>query len=345
MFDSQRPIEERRPAPSEATILSWLERVARVSDERLAGPSLDRELSELLSTYADFVRVSKARRRVTAAADGIAFFISVAQAEGLAIDDDLLDVASAFELYGLSLTLFDAVGDDELEPPFSLLPPAVVTNAALVLFLLGTSGLSAAASGSPAGASIRSIFLEQSLVAGSAQHCDLVGRRATCLTDALDQARGKTSLHAMVAEVAARLAGATEARAVSYRRMGQAAATMRQIGNDLRDLFAVQTSGDLRLRRQTVPIAIHRLEADADARRALDELLAEDPPSEERVRACLLASGAVLRAAELMEKSRREIHRIARELDVATGPLAPFLGFVDGLAAKLYRRGGVGSAS
>lgn len=327
-------------ATEESTIQLLLEEVARRSDDRISHRAIDPELSGFLLGYADFVRVSKERRRVSVASDGIGFFFLVALAEGLPIDAALLDAASSFELYGLSLTLFDAVQDSELEPPFSDPGPEVVTNAALVLFLLASHGI--ATIGADASAEIRSrireSYLGHSLIAGSAQHGDLSRRKPNGVAAAVAQARGKTSLHAMLAEVAAHLAANTEARVAAYRRIGEETALIRQLANDLKDIFVMRESSDMRLRRCTLPLALFDDEASPAQREELARLTLLTPESSDAIRSLLIESGAVQRAAEMMEQSRREIHRLADSLGLRGGPLDLFLQFIDSLAAQLYRR-------
>ncbi|HET6585119.1 MAG TPA: hypothetical protein VFG69_16795, partial [Nannocystaceae bacterium] len=122
-----------------------------------------------------------------------------------------------------------------------------------------------------------------------------------------------------------------------HRRLGDALACMQQIVDDVSDLFAPQTSADIRTRTCNVPLAA-LLEALPDATR--DEWAARlsEPASVDQraLGQTLYQCGAMAHLAERIEAQREIIHRAVAEL--ARDPIyaAILLAWVDDLAALIY---------
>lgn len=323
--------------PSSSLLPELRGEIARRASRLVEDARIDEDLRRHLRDYLDVVRTSRALRKAHPAGDWESLYLLIGMTEGAAQGGHVLDAAAAFELYGLSITLFDAVQDAELYPPFTGEAGAnVAINAALVLFLLACDGVAWLDLPRPTAARVRASFMEHSLVAGSAQHQDVLGRRPDSVADAVRRAQGKTSLHAMICEVAAILAGAPADRVAAYRRIGEQTARLRQMANDIRGIFGANESVDLELGKWTLPFAVFASSAAADEVAQLDALVrAKDLTG---VRALLLSSGAIQRTATMMDRTVREIGDEADALGLRGGPMDLFLEFVDAFAASLYRK-------
>jgi hypothetical protein len=299
--------------------------------ERLRDARIEADLGAWVIEYAALIDAARAQRKSPPAASASALFVLVLQAEQAEITETEIDAASALELYGLSLTLFDAVQDDELDPPFCNVGPHVASNAALTMFLLACHGLTALGDrgGDRERQGIRDALLHHSLLAGSAQHRDLSSRRPRSLDEAIVQASGKTSLHALAAELAAIHAGSPLERIDLYRSLGRQTALLRQLGNDLRDLTSRWPSRDIANGKFTLPMAFVRFGEAPELSARLDAAITAEPPREAEARRVLAESGAMTAVRRLLNDTKRSLDATASQLRLRFGPMALFMTFID----------------
>ncbi|MCA9705523.1 MAG: polyprenyl synthetase family protein [Myxococcales bacterium] len=320
---------------------------------RLRDPRVDAELRASLGAYWEAMLEAHERRRCSGRVAGAqpawwstvaGLLLAAATSEGDAIDDRLLDAAAGCELYVISLTLFDAVEDDELEleGPMAELGPAVTLNAALVVFVLACEALLCAADRLPAEQQprIRESLVNRSLVMGRGQHRDLRCVRAQTLEQAVAQAQDKTEAIALAAELGALAAGCDVARAQRYALLGRRSALLRQCGNDLADLYGQRDSVDLRTGKWTLPLVALWEHADPATRQELLRLRDALPGSLPQIRRLVFDTGAVRRVALVMERARREIHSILDDLGRRDDPIAMLGAHADLTASRLYTPAG-----
>lgn len=309
---------------------------------RIADLRLDPEQRALLGEF--FARQLGRRAGLFADPAAIALVICAAEGDGReGADETTLRLAAGASLYYLALRIFDDAHDDELSGLAADLGPAVTGNAALALYTIAVELLMSAVDDAPAAARVglRRALLDHSLQAAGAQHRDLTARAPEGLGALLVQARQKSAVFALICECAAWASGAAPARVAGYRAIGEASATMRQLANDIRDVFGKGLrSDDLERRRWTLPVAALLEVGDDDTRGRFHALVDRLPDvgALAAIRLLMVERGAIHRLAGLMEGERRRIHAIAGELGAAAGPLAVYLEFVDAMAAELYRR-------
>ncbi|MEZ4447975.1 MAG: hypothetical protein R3B09_00765 [Nannocystaceae bacterium] len=305
----------------------------------IADPRLDPQQRALIGEF--FAR--QLGRRAGLFADPAAIALVIAAAEGQDGVESSLRLAAGAGLYYLALRIFDDVHDEELVGLAAELGPAVTSNAALALYTIACDLLLSAVDEAPAAArrGLRRALLDHSLIAAGAQHRDLIARAPEDLGALLLQARQKSAVFALICECAAHSAGADAARVAGYRAIGEASATMRQLANDIRDIFGKGLqSDDLENRRWTLPVAALLEVGDVDTCGRFHALVDRlpDPGALATIRRLMVECGAIHRLAALMEGERRRIHAIAGEMDRDDGPFAVYLEFVDAMAAELYRR-------
>ena len=303
---------------------------------RLRQPALDAEVVAVLAAALSAHR----ERAVGLVAHPAALLLLVARAEGRALDEALREAAVGFTLEFLALCMFDDVADDELVGVAAALGPAATNNAALALYTLALDALSAAGHGAAPGlrAALRACMCEHLLRAVTGQHRDIRRRDPAGVDEAAAQVIAKTSLIAEIAEFTALLCGAPPERARALAAATRHSCLMRQIVNDMRDIYGKPDSGDLRDGRATVPIVCFRAVADAADQARLTALTAELPATLPEIRALLVRSGAIAAVAGLMERARLALHAEARALGLCGGPFDLYLEFADAMAEQVYRR-------
>jgi Polyprenyl synthetase len=330
---------------------SWLERsvlecMARVP-RRLDDPRLDADLRAKLVAYWGAIEAAhEARRRAGRVAGALpawsssvaGLFLMVVASENAAIDDSILEAATGCELYVLSVSLFDAIQDGELEGPLGDLPIPVMINTALIMFVQACEAiLQLCDSLSPAlQRRLRESFIARSMILGRGQHRDLRCVQPASLELAVVQAQDKTEAIPMTAELAALAAGCEPARVELYTRIGRRSALLRQCGNDLADLYGKSKSLDLETGKWTLPTIAYFSAADETQREELLRLREELPGSLDRIRRLVFDSGAVRQLAFVMERARREIHSAIHALGRSDSPIAMVGAHADLTAARLY---------
>jgi hypothetical protein len=327
----------------EPVVASCLARVrSRLDDARL-----DSELRDKLVAYWNAVEAAHARRSRGApnglppwARGAAALFAMVTASEGRPLDELALEGAIGCELYMLSVTLFDAIEDNELEGPMASFSTPVVINAALIIFVQACEGLFELMDRVPAARQreLRRSFIERSMILGRGQHRDLQGVHPATVELAAAQAQEKTEAVPMTAELAALAAGCEPARAAIYARIARSSALLHQCGNDLRDLYGKSESVDLRTGKWTVPLVAHWERASASEREELLRLRNE-PGSLDRIRRLVFDGGAVQRVAQLMDRARRDVHAGIEELGRTEAPIAILGAHADSMAARLQAGG------
>lgn len=329
--------------PLASLVAECMARVRR----RLDDPRLDDDLRARFVAYWDAIEAAHERRRCSGRVAGAlpgwlssvaGLMLLVVASEGGAIDDAVLDAAAGCELYVLSVTLFDAIQDDELEGPMSDLPTPVAINAALILFIHGCEAIFQLADRlAPAlQRRLREVFVTRSLILGRGQHRDLRCVRPDSLDLAAAQAQDKTEAIPMAAELGALAAGCDPTRAGLYAHIGRRSALLRQCGNDLSDLYGKHESVDLRTGKWTLPLVAYWGQADAAGQAEFMRLRGELPGSLEGIRQLVFESGAVRQVAFVMERARRDIHAAIAELGRGDGPIALLGAHADLTAARLY---------
>lgn len=302
------------------------------ADLIVADPLLDDGQRELLRAFLARARAA----RIGVVADPVALLYLIAAAEGVDDRRALDGLAAGCTFYYLALRLFDDVEDDELGPPWAAVGPAIATHAALTLYTLAVDAILDATPPAARDAA-RRVLRDRSLIAAAAQHRDLAGAAPGDAAAVLAQGAAKSSVFALIAELAAIACGCPAERVAAYRRIGEATCTMRQVANDIRDIYGKRASGDLACGRVTVPIAAFHARADAAQRAELARLTLELPGSLEPIRRLLLAAGAIQAAAAAMEAARRQIHADVLAARGPGGPLDLYRAFVDAMAGELYR--------
>ncbi len=314
-------------------------RVRRALDD----PRISTALRPTLLAYWNTVRGSdQQRQREHAGLSTIAaIFLLVALSEGVtSFDETLLEAAAGCELYVLSVSMFDAIQDDELEPPLSQLGAARVSNAALIVFVLACDRIMQLGDrvDPDARARLRELVLDRSLLSGRGQDRDLARALPDSVEAAATQAQDKTAAIPMTAELAAMAVGCDADRIALYRRLGRQSALVRQAGNDLRDLFGKRSSDDLESGTWSLPLVAFWRGASAAQRREFTALREALPGSVAALRQLLFTSGAVSTTARVMERARLDIHATLGALEREDAPVALLGALADTATARLYSR-------
>ena len=327
----------------ERSVLESLRRIPR----RLDDARLPTELRTRFVRYWGAIEEAhEARRRAGRGAGNLppwsssvaGLFLMVATSEGAALDDELLDAAAGCELYVLSVSLFDAIEDGELEGPMGDLPIPVMINAALLMFMQACEALLPLGERLPLERRrwLRESFIGRSMILGRGQHHDLRCVRPESLEQAITRAQEKTEAIPMVAELAALAAGCEPPRAEQYARIGRKSALLRQCGNDLAGLYGKRRSLDLETGKWTLPMVAYWEQADDAGRETLSRLRDALPGSLDAIRRQLFDAGAVKAVALVMEHARTEIHALLDALGQSDAPIAMVGAHADATASRLY---------
>lgn len=327
----------------ESSVLESLRRIPRRLDDPRLPPALR---TRFVRYWAAIEEAHEARRRAGRGAGELpawsssvaGLFLMVATSEGATLDDELLDAAAGCELYVLSVSLFDAIQDGELEGPMGDLPIPVMINAALLMFVQACEALLPLGERLPLERRrwLRESFIGRSMILGRGQHHDLSAVRPESLEQAIAQAQDKTEAIPMVAELAALVAGCEPPRAKLYARIGRKSALLRQCGNDLADLYGKRKSLDLETGKWTLPMVAYWERSDDAGREALLQLRHALPGSLDAIRRLVFDGGAVKSVALVMERARTEIHGLLEVLGRSDAPIAMVAAHADATASRLY---------
>jgi competence protein ComQ len=322
-------------------LLEFLERVDERVDAAVLRPDFDPTQRALL---ADTV----ARYRLCHREDPIydplsrAVLYFIVRAWDSPIDERVELFATFSSLYFLAADLMDDVEDQDLAgKPHERVGPAVATNDAVTLLFLALEALQRVVEHEPSESrrfACYRVFNRASLAAVAGQHRDLTGQQGISTPrDVLRMYLAKTSSLSMLTECAALLAGCDDAQCARYRRIGECFALLVQIRDDLRDVYATNSSPDLSLGRATYPVACFLEQADDGTRRHFHQLVSALPTTVRDVRELLYEQGAIAVCAEAIEGFRQEIHENVAALTNPCAAHRSILWIVDGLADSVYR--------
>ncbi|WAS94599.1 polyprenyl synthetase family protein [Nannocystis punicea] len=302
----------------------------RKCDEVVRDPLLDPDQSELLVAFIAGARAGEAGPMADLAA--LPLLVGLCEC-----GEANVDLAAGCTLYHLALRLFDDVSDPDLVAPWGPERAPVADNAALALTMVAVDTLAAAVPAGRAEAA-RLSLRRHTLRAVGARHRDLGGTVAGDEAGVRAHNADKSSVFALSTELAAIAAGCEPERVAAYCRIGEATAEIRQIAEDLRDLFGEPRSRDLEREAPSFPLACFAARASAAERAELQRLRAELPGSLDAIRKLLLAGPAVRASAAAMEAARRAVHAEVAALFPAGSGLDLHAEFVDAVAAELHRR-------
>ncbi len=252
-----------------------------------------------------------------------------------------LQVARFVAFYIASADLFDDVQDEDLVgKPHADAGPAVAINSALSLLSLALDALGEASETEPSQRRRQlylRLFNRVSLVAVGAQHRDLttdLGPVSRAEVEAIH--RGKTSSLALLCEVAALSAGASDEARRRFFCVGEELAAAVQVIDDIRDLVADEESVDLRAQTATYPLACFFERATHASTKLMMSFLREGQDARDQICSLLEGAGVFDQCALAVESHRKRIYSLLREGE-AVGPYVKLLtSIVDQLAGALY---------
>lgn len=265
----------------------------------------------------------------------------VMRAWGCAVSEQAVWLGAFGTLCMCSIDLFDDVQDDDLEgKPLAAAGPAIATNTALAMLFLAIDALRHAQEleSRPAvkGEYVK-VFNRVSLVGVGCQHQDLIGARgARSSGEVMERDSGKTAIVSLFLESGALLAGCEPATVARYRSIGGKLASLVQIVDDLRDLYAKAKSPDLMTGKLTYPLACFREYAGDVELRRFESLVAGLPGSLQDIGELLYESGAVEQCALTLERLRHEIHAELAAIGNVHGGQRVLVRIVDDLCQTVY---------
>ncbi|WP_096327820.1 hypothetical protein [Nannocystis exedens] len=312
------------------TLASAVAAVHRKCDEVVRDPLLDPAQSELLLAFFARARAGE----VSLMADPAALPLLVGLCE---CGKANVDLAAGCTLYHRALRLFDDGSEHDLAAPGGPRRARVADNAALALTMVALDTLAAAVPAGRAEAA-RLSLRRHSLRAVAARHRELGGTITGGEASVRAHNADKSSGFALSAELAAVAAGCEPERVAAYCRIGEATAEIRQIDDDLHDLFVGPRRCDRERDAPSFPLACFAARARAAEQAELQRLRAELPGSLDAIRELLLAGPAARACAAAMEAARRAVHAEVAALFPAGSALDLHAEFVDAVVAELYRR-------
>lgn len=258
------------------------------------------------------------------------------RAHGAAVGADAEPLGAGLMLFYYAVDLFDSVQDDELTGPFAEAGAALAINAAITLLVLALDTLHAFARTRPPALQARAAAMlrEHALRSSRGQHRDLVSRGQP-VTAAAVRATSieKSALCALRMELAGLYAGVDDPR---YRVIGDAIAELRQLVNDVADLFDGDRSEDLRQGTMSMPLAMFVEQAGEEARAALAKAR-QQQLDEGEIQRRLFGSGVLRHVAAQTEAVRRRMHEAFAGLPCQGPYLALMLAAFDELPSIYYR--------
>lgn len=277
-----------------------------------------------------------ARPRKPLSSHSLAPLYLTIRAHGAHLGADAEPLGAGLMLFYYAIDLVDSVQDDELVGPLGEAGPQVAINCAITLLVLAQDALHGFARGLPpalaerAAAAIR----EHALRSSRGQHRDLVSRghevtAAAARTTSIE----KSALCALRMELAGLYVGAVDPR---YRQIGDAMAELRQLVNDVADLFDGDRSEDLRQGTMSMPLAMFVEQAGEEGREALAQARRQ-PQGEAEIQRRVFASGVLRQVAVQTEAVRRRMHEAFAGLPCHGPHLALLLAALDELPSIYYR--------
>jgi geranylgeranyl pyrophosphate synthase len=219
-----------------------------------------------------------------------------------------LPLAVVALLLRAGVDLLDDVMDGDLPDAWRARPPAEpVLAAATLLCALPLQALCALDAPPATVVALQRTLARSGLVMSAGQQRDVLLTGSRCVSvEAVERAvAGKSGeAVALLARLAAQLAGAASGRVERFAAMGQALGMAGQIRSDCADLFGPSASKDLAQGARTLPIALH-LQALTDDERdpflALLEAARTDPAAHDAIRTRLATAGILRECAVMIE--------------------------------------------
>jgi hypothetical protein len=258
------------------------------------------------------------------------------RAHGADVGADAEPLGAGLMLFYYAIDLFDSVQDDELSGPFGEAGTELSINCAITLLVLAQDALHGFARGLPPGHQGRAAAMirEHALRSSRGQHRDLVSRgHEITASAARETSIEKSALCALRMELAGLYVGAVDPR---YRVIGDAIAELRQLVNDVADLFDGDRSEDLRQGTMSMPLALF-VEQGGDAARAALTQAREQRLSEGEIQRRVHGAGVLERVAAQTEAVRVRLHEAFAGLPCSGPHLALLLASFDALPSFYYR--------
>jgi len=258
------------------------------------------------------------------------------RAHGAHVGQDAESLGAGLVLSYFALDLFDSVQDDELTGPFGEAGPELAINCAIVLLVLALDTLYAFARALPPVQRARAAALvrEHTMRSTRGQHRDL-GSRGREVTAAAARVTSieKSALCALRMELAGLYVGVIDP---AYRVIGDGIAELRQLVNDVADLFDDDRSEDLRQGTMSMPLALYVERTGEEGRAALARAR-QQPHGEGEIQRRVHASGVLGQVAALTEATRLRVHEAFATLPCRGPYLALLLASLDELPSFYYR--------
>jgi geranylgeranyl pyrophosphate synthase len=240
-----------------------------------------------------------------------------------------------------SIDLFDDVQDEDLAgKPHQCVGPAFAVNDALALMFLALEALRRALeleNDVERRMAYLAAFNRVAILGVRSQHRDLLGPQgATTTSEVVERDAGKTGVVTLFLECGALLAGCTRDVIGRYRAVGGRVASLAQIVDDLRDIFAKPISPDLASRKLTYPIAWLFERGPEQARAKYCALLPRLPESLPEICDVLYDAGVVEACAERIEELRQGIHSELRDTGNHHGAHHVLCRIANDLAGAVY---------
>lgn len=258
------------------------------------------------------------------------------RAHGAAVGRDAELLGAGLMLYYFALDLFDSVQDDELCGPLREVGPELAINCAITLLMLAQDMLHTFARAQPPALAERAavVIREHALRSARGQHRDLASRGHEVTADAARTTSiEKSALCALRMELAGIYTGVADPR---YRVIGDAIAELRQLVNDVADLFDGDRSDDLRLGTMSMPLAMFVEQAGEQGRVALAQARQQEL-DEGEIQRRVFGSGVLRHVAAQTEAARRRMHEAFAGLPCDGPYLALLLAAFDELPSIYYR--------
>lgn len=258
------------------------------------------------------------------------------RAHGADVRTDAEPLGAGLMLFYYAVDLFDSVQDDELCGPFGDAGTELAINCAITLLVLAQDALHGFVRGLPPEHRARAAAMirEHALRSSRGQHRDLVSRgREITASVARETSIEKSALCALRMELAGLYVGAVDPR---YRVIGDAIAELRQLVNDVADLFDGDRSEDLRQGTMSMPLALF-VEQGGDAARAALAQAREQRLDEGEIQRRVHATGVLVRVAAQTEAVRVRLHEAFAGLPCGGPHLALLLASFDALPSFYYR--------
>ncbi|MCX4247480.1 polyprenyl synthetase family protein [Paraliomyxa miuraensis] len=327
---------------SHASLAAYVRAVDALIERSIADAGYEPDQAALLLAGVAFKARRSARKPLSS--HSLAPCYLTIRAHGLEVDEDAEVIGAGLMIYYFSLDLFDGVQDDELEGPYATVGPELAINCAIALLMLALDVLQRFVHTLPGGLGPRAAAMMRAHALRSirGQHRDLVHRgREVTLADVRTTSIEKSALCAMRMElcgayIAARTTPAASEIDPRFGVIGDAIAELRQMVNDVADLFDGDRSEDLRQGTMSMPLAMY-VEAGGDEARATLRAAQMQQVGEREVQRRVYRAGVMARVAAQTEAVRTQVHEAFAGLPCGGPYLALLLAWLDDMPSIYYR--------